>query len=95
MDQFDGDTRKFRGWSFDLMVAIGQVGAKLAQELMKLMQPGLGDKVPEKWTRSEDFRVSQELHQKYYGEFYGLLVSLCVGDAKAVLSGSVRHRGLT
>ena len=33
LDPFDGDVGKFRGWRFDLMVAMSQVNPKLGSEL--------------------------------------------------------------
>ena len=57
---FSGDTSKYRGWYFDLMVAIGMADSKLAIELQRFMKgmtaPGkLGENDnAENWSYSQD-----------------------------------------
>ena len=38
MEKFDGDVNKFRGWLFDLLVAIGQVDKDLVTILRIIME---------------------------------------------------------
>ena len=64
---FEGDFAKFRGWLFDLNVAIGQVDKELAGELERLVKTTEQDK----WRPEEDRFLRRDLYSKYKSELYG------------------------
>ena len=59
VDKFDGDVSRFRGWMFDLMVAIGQVDNKLSDCLMRM----LARKQQDKYNPMTDFELDKELYK--------------------------------
>ena len=85
IDKFDGDVKKFPGWRFDVLVAIGQVDKELASELGSLLKKGLTDK----WDpQVEDQYFSEgglRVYQKYKSELFGVLCQLTLGEAKSVV----------
>ena len=83
MDKFEGDMAKFRGWVFDLGVAIGGVDEKLSKTLERLGR--YEDK--DKWEPEQEGQAFQEIHEKYKGELYGLLCSITQGEAKVLVRG--------
>ena len=68
---FEGDFAKFRGWLFDLNVAIGQGDKELAGELERLVKTSDQDK----WRPEEDRFLRRDLYDKYKSELYGILCS--------------------
>ena len=82
---FEGDFAKFRGWLFDLNVAIGQVDKELAGELERLL------KIPDqdKWRPEEDRFLRRELYEKYKSELYGILCSTTQGEPKNIVRSIV------
>ena len=48
IERFDRDLQKFRGWLFEVLVAIGQVDAALAKELEKMVTLDIGEANPER-----------------------------------------------
>ena len=44
IDKFEGDFGKFRGWLFDLLVAVGQVDDRLGKEIKNIIGRGLDEK---------------------------------------------------
>ena len=82
---FEGDFAKFRGWLFDLNVAIGQVDKDLAGELERLV------KIPEqdKWKPEEDRSLRRDLYDKYKSELYGILCSVTQGEPKNIVRSIV------
>ena len=96
MEKFDGDTLKFRGWKFDLLVTSGQVDENLAEGLKLMLKVAVDEKWDEKWNPLTDlsFRElkgesGQEYHSKYLGELYGLIFGLIIREAKGVVKGIV------
>ena len=91
MDKFERDVQKFRGWLFDLLVALGSVDKELAIELKGLLYRDSkdADKSPEKWDPQEDKDLNNEIYEKYSHALYGILCSLTGGEAKTVLKGIV------
>ena len=87
VELFDGTRQKFRGWSFDLLVAIGQIDDNLAKELKRLLARDL----EEKWDPESDSEVDFLLHDKYKGELYGVLCSLTTGEAKNIVKDIVEN----
>jgi hypothetical protein len=83
VDKFDGDVTKFRGWMFDLMVAIGQVDNELAKEVKGILARGLD----EKWNPETDADIQVWTYEKYTAELYGIICSLTTGEAKNVVRG--------
>ena len=75
---FEGDFAKFRGWLFDLSVAIGQVDKELAGELERLVKTSDQDK----WRPEEDRFLRRDLYDKYKSELYGVLCSTIQGERK-------------
>ena len=85
VEKFEGELLKFRGWLFDFLVAISQVGDLLARELNQLLSGGLD----EKWYPETDTDVCEFKYGKYSFELYGLLCSLTTGEAKTIIKGMV------
>ena len=82
---FEGDFAKFRGWLFDLNVAIGQVDKELAGELERLLKTPDQDK----WKPEEDRFLKEDLYDKYKSELYGVLCSTTQGDPKNIVRSIV------
>ena len=77
---FDGNQAKFRGWVFDLLVAVGQINKDLSKELKSIMQK------EEDWNPDEHLE-NKDLHNKFKSELFGVLCSLTTGEAKTVVKG--------
>ena len=92
IDQFEGDVMKYKGWRFDVLVAIGQIDRKLAEELGLLVKNGLIDKWDPSYDKGLTPNTGQKLHDKYKGELFGVLCSLTLGEAKAVVK-SILDKG--
>ena len=93
VDKFDGDPSKYRGWIFELVVALGQVDGDLQKVVERLVmgkEDVVGKGSVETW-RTED-HIDREMHRKYSSELYGLLVSLTSGEAKGILKGMLDSR---
>jgi hypothetical protein len=84
VDKFEGDVTRFRGWMFDVMVAIGQVDNELAKELKGVLSRGLD----EKWNPEEDQSIDKRTYEKYTAELYGIVCALTAGEAKNVVRAS-------
>ncbi len=82
---FEGDFAKFRGWLFDLNVAIGQIDKELAGELERLLKTTEQDK----WKPEEDIFLKRDLYSKYKSELYGVLCSTTQGDPKNIVRSIV------
>ena len=87
VDRFEGDSHKFRGWIFDLTVALGQVDHELSRQL-----EGMIKRCPEKvkvedWKAELDPELDLKIYEKYSGELYGVLVGLTAGEAKSIVKG--------
>ena len=92
---FNGDLAKYRGWLFDLLVAIGTADRGLANELRRFMKekaayqvsnPKISIKDWDPDLHEVDTPFNQELHSKYSGELFGVLVQLAEGEAKSALT---------
>ena len=93
VDKFDGDPSKYRGWIFELVVALGQVDGDLQKVVERLVmgkEDVVGKGSVEMW-RTED-HMEKEMYQRYSSELYGLLVSLTSGGAKGILKGMLDSR---
>ena len=86
VDKFDGDMAKFRGWVFDLTVAIGQIDKVLCRDLKDV----LSVKREEEWDPELEH---YNTYEKYHSELYGVIVSLTQGEAKGVVKGIVDRGG--
>ena len=82
---FEGDFAKFRGWLFDLNVAIGQIDKELAGELERLLKTTEQDK----WKPEEDRFLQRDLYDKYKNELYGVLCSTTQGEPKNIVRSIV------
>ena len=82
---FKGDFAKFRGWLFDLNVAIGQIDKELAGELERLMKTIEQDK----WKPEEDRFLNRDLYSKYKSELYGILCSTTQREPKNIVRSIV------
>ena len=82
---FEGDFAKFRGWLFDLNVAIGQVDKELAGELERLLKTTEQDK----WKPEGDRFLRRDLYNKYKSELYGILCSVTQGEPKNIVRNIV------
>ena len=82
---FEGDFAKFRGWLFDLNVAIGQVDKELAGELERLLKTTEQDK----WKPEEDRFLKRDLYNKYKSELYGVLCSTTQGEPTNIVRSIV------
>ena len=75
------DTSKYRGWYFDLMVAIGMADSKLAIELQRFMKdmsaPGELEENDnaENWKYSDDPNLDDHMYEKFSGELFGVLAA--------------------
>ena len=88
MEKFEGDPSKFRGWLFDLLVAIGQVDKDLVSLLRDVMEEDYIREVsPEDWKPEMDNKLDLRIYSKFKEELFGLLVSLTSGEAKGILKG--------
>ena len=88
MEKFEGDSSKFRGWLFDLLVAIGQVDKDLVSLLRDVMEEDYIREVsPEDWKPEMDSKLDLRIYSKFKEELFGLLVSLTSGEAKGILKG--------
>ena len=73
-------TSKYRGWYFDLMVAIGMADSKFAVETKRFMKdmsaPGkLGENDnAESWSDVDDPNLDLTLYDKFAWELFGVLV---------------------
>ena len=92
---FNGDLAKYRGWLFDLLVAIGTADRGLANELRRFMKekaayqvinPKFSIKDWDPDLHEVDTPFNLELHSKYSGELFGVLVQLTEGEAKSALT---------
>eukprot|EP00973_Karenia_brevis_P020863 2866635-Karenia_brevis.AAC.1 len=50
VDTFEGEVEKHKSWFFDFFVAVGKVGAALANDVKLVLARKKGIKNPEKWT---------------------------------------------
>ena len=89
MEKFGGDASVFRGWLFDLLVAIGQIDSILQRELKDMLKLEFEEK---NWDPVIDGNVDDELHGKYAGELYAVLCALTTGEAKNIVK-SVADQG--
>ena len=85
IERFDGDITKFRGWMFDLLVAIGQVNEGLGKDLEELLRRDIED--VQLWDPEDEDEDFQQTYDKFRAELYGIIVSLTVGEAKNVIKG--------
>ena len=85
VDKFDGDVVKFRGWLFDVLVAISQVDDSLGSVLKGIIAKGHD----ETWDPKTDLTLDQQIHQKFASELYGVIVSLTTGEAKNIVKSVV------
>ena len=88
VEKFDGELDKYRGWIFDIVVALAQVDGELSKEVEKLVmgrEDIVGKVSVERWDAENT--VGKDIHRKYSSELYGLLVSLTSGEAKGILKG--------
>ena len=69
VEKFDGDPSKYRGWIFELVVALGQVDGGLQKEVEKMVKGDVVGKVPIEHWRAENV-VDVKIHKKYSGELY-------------------------
>ena len=92
MQVFNGDLAKYRGWLFDLLVAIGTADRGLANEIRRFMKEKAAHQVNSPKFSTKDWDPSfhevdtpfnQEYHSKYSGELFGVLVQLTEGEAKS------------
>ena len=81
VDKFEGDVTRFRGWQFDVLVAICQFDDALGSTLKGI----LARKHDESWNPRSDNTIDQAIYQKYASELYGVIVSLTAGEAKHVV----------
>ena len=63
VDKFDGDLSKFRGWLFDLLVAIGQIDRDLAVELKTMLKRDLDDKWDPELDADVDLQIFENTRQ--------------------------------
>ena len=63
MEKLDGNRHLYRGWFFDVMVAIGQVDEGLAIEIQGLVARGLD----EKWDPERDKQIEFCIIRKIEG----------------------------
>ena len=70
IEEFEGDTQKFRSWMFDLLVTIGSVDNGLAIEIKKLLKQ---EHLKEGFLMVMDAGVPSDVYDKYKGELYGLM----------------------
>ena len=82
---FEADFARFRGWLFDLNVAIGRVDKELAGELERLLKITEQDK----WKPEEDRFLRRDLYDKYKIELYGILCSVTQGEPKNIVRSIV------
>ena len=77
VDKFEGDVKIFRGWRFDLLMAIGQVDQPLCSEIKSMISPVEADKerIKEGWV-AVNKGISDEMFYRYSGELFGVLCSL-------------------
>ena len=89
VDKFTGDSAKFRGWYFDLMVNIGQVDRDLSAALEKMVTRWNSGNQKEvaKWDPVLHGEIKDDLYRKYSGELFGVLISLTDGEPKSMLRG--------
>ncbi len=83
IDRSGGDTAKFRGWKFELLVSIGQVDEELGNDLKLILTKGHDDNCDP----TKDADISLKLHDKCASELYGFIVSLTNGKAKTLVRG--------
>ena len=88
LEKFEGDVTKFRGWMFDMGVAIGFVDKGLSEEFHILAKYEDGDR----WNPDNDGRLSRDIYEKYQAELYGLLCSVAQGEAKTLVRGDLGLR---
>ena len=86
MDKFDGDSKKYRHWLFELLVAIGQVDKELVADLNKILVKERQTGEIQSW-KAEDDGISLDRYDKYSGELYGVLVSQTGSEARNILRG--------
>ena len=93
IERFDGDPNHYRGWIFELVVALGQVDGELQQEVEKLVlgNEDVVGKVPMGMWEPKGV-VKPYIYSMYRTELYGLLVSLTGGEAKGILKGMLDTR---
>ena len=80
VDRYSGDSSKFRGWYFDLLVAIGQIDRDLRNNVETLVRWGnlQGSSSADQWSPDQG-GLDPRVHAKYQGELFGVLVSLTDG----------------
>ena len=89
IEKFDGDVNKFRGWMFDLLVALGTIDKDLSRELKSLLTRDLGNVTPERWESLNDLDLNQGIYDKYTSELFGVICSWTSGEAKNLVKGIV------
>eukprot|EP00973_Karenia_brevis_P083297 11551180-Karenia_brevis.AAC.1 len=77
----------YRMWTFNFIVALGQVDIRLSDEVKKLLGRDDINGLPENWDPSKDSRLDQEIYDKYKSELYGGLVSLTSGEPLGIMRG--------
>ena len=88
LDKFSGEAALYRGWLFDLVMALNQIDPDLAKEVNKVVSECGSE--GEKW---EHFgRMDEEIWQKYHSELYAVISALTVGSAKTALKGMYDRR---
>eukprot|EP00973_Karenia_brevis_P054265 7539389-Karenia_brevis.AAC.1 len=75
----------YRMWMFNFTVALGQVDAKLSDEVRKLINREDLGKLPDSWDPSRDVGIDSEIYRKFKTELYGVLVSLTSGEPLGIM----------
>eukprot|EP00973_Karenia_brevis_P095636 12428299-Karenia_brevis.AAC.1 len=65
MEKYSGEVSGYRMWTFDFVVALGQVDSRLSDEIRKLIGRDDLNGLPTEWDPSKDVQLNQEIYQKY------------------------------
>ena len=71
VDKFEGDVKIFRGWRFDLLVAIGQIDQALCGEIKAMISQVEREKegIKEGWV-AVNKGISDEMFYRYSGDLF-------------------------
>ena len=90
MEKLGGDAGKFRGWLFDLTVALGQLDSDLQFAVRHLTENEEMRKMTlESWDPFRGNAITKDLYEKYRSDLYSVLVSLTEGESKGLLKNMV------
>ena len=83
LEKFLGESAKYRGWVFDLVMVLNQIDPSLANELKKVMETCGNEE--EKWDHKG--RMDNDIWEKYHSELYAVISGWIEGSAKTALKG--------